>query len=97
MKTNCWEFKKCGREPGGSRINEFGVCLAAFEQSVSGVNNGKNGGRCCWAIAGTICGGKLQGVFAEEVINCAVCDFFKIVIKEEYNDFKPAAEVQVIL
>lgn len=25
-KLNCWEFKKCGRETGGLKIKEMGVC-----------------------------------------------------------------------
>jgi len=23
---NCWEFKKCGREPGGEKASELGIC-----------------------------------------------------------------------
>ena len=46
-------------------------------------NNGKNGGRSCWVIAGTLCGGEVQGVFAQKVQNCMTCDFYKIVMTEE--------------
>lgn len=28
MKLNCWEFKKCGREPGGLKARERGACPA---------------------------------------------------------------------
>jgi len=27
-KLNCWEFKKCGRQPGGPKVAELGVCPA---------------------------------------------------------------------
>lgn len=61
MKLNCWQVKKCGREPGGAKTAELGICPAAAEVALSGTNGGKNGGRACWAIAGTLCGGKVQG------------------------------------
>lgn len=31
-RTNCWEYFKCGREPGGSKVDELGVCPAATEE-----------------------------------------------------------------
>jgi len=82
-KQNCWELKKCGREPGGAKVAEFGVCPAAIETRLDGVNFGKNGGRACWAIAGTLCDGKVQGSFACKVGDCITCDFFKKVGSEE--------------
>ncbi len=83
MKQNCWESKKCGREPGGANSIELGVCPAATETRVNGMNSGKNGGRTCWAIAGTLCGGKVQGAFATKLTNCMSCDFYKLVGTEE--------------
>ncbi len=56
MKLNCWQVKKCGREPGGAEEAQLGTCPATAETAVNGINNGKNGGRSCWAIAGTLCG-----------------------------------------
>ena len=50
-KQNCWEFKKCGREPGGVKTAELGVCPAATTEKANGLNSGRNGGRACWAIA----------------------------------------------
>lgn len=82
-KQNCWEFKKCGREPGGMKTNELGVCPAATETRTDGVNGGKNGGRACWALAGTLCGGKVQGSFAAKVTNCLQCEFYQKVGAEE--------------
>jgi hypothetical protein len=86
MKANCWEFKKCGREPNGSKIKEFGACPSAVDTRVNGVNSGKNGGRCCWAITGTLCGEKVQGTYAMKLSNCAACDFFRLVSVEERAD-----------
>ncbi|MBI4976798.1 MAG: hypothetical protein HZC28_04910 [Spirochaetes bacterium] len=80
---NCWEFKKCGREPGGVKAAELGICPAASEQRTNGINRGVNGGRACWAIAGTLCGGKVQGAFAAKIGNCLTCEFYQRVGMEE--------------
>ncbi|MFH1453633.1 MAG: two-CW domain-containing protein [Armatimonadota bacterium] len=92
-KQNCWEFKKCGREPGGIHVHEFGVCPAATETKLDVVNEGKNGGRCCWAIAGTLCEGKVQGSFASKFTNCTKCDFYRKVIREEGMKFTGSTEI----
>ena len=64
MKQNCWEIKNCGREPNGEKFKELGSCPASIDTSLDGLNEGKNGGRICWAISGTFCGGDVQGTFA---------------------------------
>lgn len=99
MKANCWEVKKCGREIGGNKVKELGVCPAAAELKANGINNGINGGRCCWAIAGTFCGGKVQGTFSVKMINCMACDFYKKVFAEENKStsYKTPAEILKIL
>lgn len=85
VRKNCWEFKKCGRESGGAKVNELGVCPATTEVFCDGLNRGKNAGRICWAVAGTFCGGKVQGSFAQKQTTCMNCDFYKKVKKEEGN------------
>jgi hypothetical protein len=87
MKLNCWEFKKCGKEPGGANNGPRGTCPAAREARLDGVHGGKNGGRTCWILAGTMCKGKPQGDFAQKFRDCHECDFFKTVVKEEGADF----------
>ncbi len=82
-KQNCWEFKKCGREPGGAKVNKLRICPAATEKRTDGIHGGKNGGRTCWAIAGTLCEGKVQGSFAKKLSSCLYCDFYKLVAQEE--------------
>ncbi len=80
---NCWEFKRCGREPGGARAHELGVCPAATDTSSHGLNRGTNGGRICWAVTGTFCGGQVQGTFAQKRVSCISCDFLLKVQDEE--------------
>jgi len=82
-KQNCWEFKKCGRQPGGEKTDELGVCPASIEERVNGANSGKNGGRACWPLVGTLCGGKVQGTFAQKISNCMKCEFYQQVGQEE--------------
>jgi len=68
---NCWEFKKCGRQKGGAKVAELGVCPAY-----------PNHGTHCAHIAGTLCGGKLQGSFAMKLANCMKCEFYQ---SPDYN------------
>ncbi len=86
-KSNCWEFKKCGREPGGAKEAELGVCRAASLTPVDGVNGGAKAGRACWAVAGTLCGGEIQGTFAAKYSSCSRCDFYQLVVTEQGQDF----------
>ena len=85
---NCWEFKKCGREPGGSNVTEMGICPAATEQRLDGIHNGRNAGRVCWIVAGTYCKGRIQGSFAQKHRNCRRCDFYALVNRENLVTFE---------
>jgi len=93
MKKNCWEVKKCGREPGGLKTVEFGVCQAAMEQRLDGTHGGKAAGRACWVVSGTLCGGRIQGTFAKKYGNCDKCDFYKQVKKDEGMGFLQSKEL----
>lgn len=62
----CWEAKKCGRIPGGGKTAELGVCPAYPDHGFS-----------CWGVAGTLCGGTVQGSGAEKLASCTQCDFYQ--------------------
>ncbi len=66
--NNCWEIKQCGREVGGPKSEELGECVAATEGL----------GHSCWAIAGTLCGGVVQGSVAQKERNCVACEVYKL-------------------
>ncbi len=83
MKTNCWEYKRCGREAGGAKVRELGVCPAYEDQANEGLNGGSRAGRYCWKVAGTFCGGKIQGTWAVKMGSCSQCDFFRAVRAEQ--------------
>lgn len=76
---NCWEFTQCGREPGGRRADDLGVCPAAADGRFDGLNGGINAGRVCWAVAGTCNHERPQGIYAGRARPCATCAFFKLV------------------
>ena len=69
IEINCWDYMQCGRVPGGANVAELGVCPAyAFDA-----------GQACWLVAGTFCGGRVQGTFAQKMGSCLKCDFYKQV------------------
>lgn len=86
-KKNCWEVLNCGRQPGGHKEKELGVCPAAIEYKFNKVNHGVNTGRFCWVIAGTFCNNEIQGSFAQKKVTCLECEFFKKVRDEEGEEF----------
>jgi hypothetical protein len=81
----------CGREPGGRRAQEIGICPASVEIRLDGVHDGTNAGRSCWMIAGTLCGGDIQGTFAKKYKNCSACEFYSRVREEESPYFQLSA------
>lgn len=97
MKKNCWEHKNCGRQPGGLKEAELGPCPVPKETRTNGLNSGSNGGRCCWAIAGTLCGNVVQGNFAAKLSNCMKCDFYKKVMQEEGADYVKSKEILALI
>lgn len=94
---NCWEFKECGREPGGKNVEDLGVCPAATETSLDGFHRGDNAGRVCWVIAGTFCGGKVQGTYADKSGNCEQCAFFQQVLVEEDTTLQESSDLLAAL
>ena len=88
VKLNCWEFKRCGREAGGVHAGDLGICPVTREGRLHGTHGGHNAGRSCWVVAGSLCGGKLQGTFAKKYENCKTCDFYKQVKSEENGSYE---------
>jgi len=40
----------------------------------------------CWQVAGTFCGGKVQGVFAKKFGDCRKCEVYKYAFKNKINN-----------
>jgi len=53
---------------------EFKKCGREKDKSCSAVV--EDAGRSCWYVAGTMCGGQVQGAYAEKIGNCQSCDFY---------------------
>lgn len=87
MKKNCWEFKSCGRSPGGKHEETLGICPATVDERLNGVHDGLNAGRACWVVAGTFCEGTVQGTFAQKYDGCKDCEFYKTIIAEEGGNY----------
>ncbi len=86
-RHNCWEVMKCGRQPAGDSAETLGICPATLTGEFDGVNKGNHGGRFCWAIAGTLCGGETQGTYSMKIRDCLHCEFLKQVQKDEDRHF----------
>ena len=82
-KTNCWEYMKCGRQPGGDKVDKLGLCPTAIDPSYHGFNQGDSAGRACWLVSGTFCDGKIQGSFVDKQDSCKKCAFYKKIHAEE--------------
>jgi hypothetical protein len=64
---NCWEIKKCERQKGGMKVYDLGECIASKYEM----------GHSCWAIAGTFCGGEIQGTTVQKVDLCSFCEVYQ--------------------
>ena len=86
-RRNCWEFKNCGRGPGGVNVGNQGLCPVALDKRLDGVNHGMNAGRACWVVAGTLGTGEVQCSFAENLDSCKECEFYRSVRSTEFPHF----------
>ena len=85
MKQNCWEVKSCGK---CTTILGDDACPVCKEVNLHGIHDGVNGGRACWTISHTRCGGTTQGTFESKFHNCKECDFYKLVMKDLQGSFQ---------
>jgi len=79
---NCWEIEECGREPGGKNVADKGICVAASEKM----------GHSCWAIAGTLCKGKVQGTVAQKIGFCTNCEVHMLYNRSQGKRGREVAE-----
>lgn len=86
MKINCWDFHQCGRHISGEQKNKIPVCPAFLETRLAGINGGKNGGRACWVVPGTLCGGWVRRTLVPKYVACKLCGFKRTLLEEERLD-----------
>lgn len=84
QKVNCWDFRKCGEKPDGASPGQTKPCGVATEEKCDQINHGKNGGRSCWLIRQKMAERKDKG---SAMMRCSQCDFYKMVEKEEGDNF----------
>lgn len=87
-KLNCWEFKNCGRQPGGFAEKKAGVCPAAVSDECDGMNSGQAAGRFCWSIAGTSCSYEVSGTTATKLTTGWEGPFLQLVMEEVGVNFR---------
>lgn len=88
IKLNCWEIKRCDRGPNGAKVNELGLCPVTVENRLDNVHGGSHAGRCCWVVARSLCGGKVQGSFEKKFQDCEKCEVYAAVRHEEFPNFQ---------
>ncbi|MBF0245856.1 MAG: hypothetical protein HQL31_11415 [Planctomycetes bacterium] len=86
-RSNCWQVMGCERQLGGKKANERGICPAAKMNEHHSKNGGEAGGRYCWKLAGTLCGGRPQGSVVIKIDSCRKCRFYNQVREEEADSF----------
>ena len=74
-------------------VASLGECPASIEANLDGVNSGVNGGRACWAVAGTFCRGHIQGSTAAKLRSCMECLFYETVRFEEAANASTTTEI----
>lgn len=82
-KQNCWEYMKCELGPGGKNVAEKGLCPAATNENLNGINGGINGGRTCWVVSETLCNDTCQKDFVSKCMLCMNCEFYINTYREE--------------
>lgn len=88
-RVNCWEFMRCGRQPGGRLAGEFGICPVAKKNSYDGENGGRFAGRACWKVFGTFCRGTMERSMTRKALHCLHCPFAQKVAEEQGLEFRP--------
>jgi hypothetical protein len=94
---NCWEYKKCGRESGGTMTYKAGVCPASTEKQLNAVHGGKNGGRACWVIKSTSAKDDIMGVDSKKSESCMSCNFYQLVKAAEGKHLWPISFMQKLI
>lgn len=82
---------QCGRIPGGANVADFGICPAYDFEA----------GQACWLVAGTFCGGRVQGTFAQKLGSCLSCDFYRQIDSQDrstmHTRFEPLVFMTAVL
>jgi len=86
QKQNCWEFHDCKRHGDGKGPAPYEVCPAATECRLDSIHGGRFGGRSCWLVMDTLCGGEVQKSPEDKRRHCEACSFADLVRREEGDE-----------
>lgn len=88
-KMNCWEYFKCGKDVQSKQEDETKkVCNVSITQNINHVNSGRNAGRICWDITGSLCDTFEKGDMIYKEKKCETCEFKALVEKEERENYR---------
>ncbi|MEO5362836.1 MAG: hypothetical protein H7838_04345 [Magnetococcus sp. DMHC-8] len=87
MKTNCWEEKQCGREPGGRAADKRGPCPVPLYTLADGFLGGENGGRACVFVVGRLNEHERKWACSQSSDTCEKCDFYRKLKKKYKKSF----------
>ncbi len=73
----CWEIKRCGREVGGARVDEYGVCPVSRMMSDHNGDVEEADVVLCWRETNTLCGVVYGGAGAVKMMHCSDCEYYK--------------------
>ncbi|MBF0368633.1 MAG: hypothetical protein HQL52_04170 [Magnetococcales bacterium] len=74
-KANCWEITECGKE--------F-ACIAGTDTRYDGLLGGKNGGRFCAFIEGTLCKDGVPLTSEKKLEKCLNCKIYYEIINDNF-------------
>lgn len=96
-RQNCWEFWEYDLRKSLTESPTCRKCPAVVDMRLDGVHGGRNAGRACWVVPGTLCGGELHGEYQEKKKTCMSCDFFRSVRSHEEPFFIPAGALAAMI
>ncbi len=73
-KTSCRPIKNQAEKTKRMNCWEFYTCPEERQQACPAFT--RKAGRSCWIVAGTLCGGQVQGTMAKKIGDCRMCDFY---------------------
>lgn len=84
--SNCWEVLGCGQGPDETLRPGTERCPVPSAAAYAAINDGRAGGRICWAVPGALCRRGLPVELSVEQKPCASCSFFAQVRREQGLD-----------
>jgi hypothetical protein len=77
----------CGREAGGRKAGELGICPVSLRSQPEGVSRAAGRGQPCWAFPGNACDHRSDGQPGQDSLACRQCERMQQVCDREGRYF----------